>query len=260
MSRPALEVQDLTCHFGGLQAVSQVDMLLPKGQITALIGPNGAGKSTAINLLCGFLRLTSGRVMLNGNDVTGKPSHELAKAGMVRTFQNGRLFSRLTVLQNALVGNSSRARAKLIDVVLRTKRFRTEERELEERARQYLEQFGLWTDADRLVTELPYGKQRQIELVRALVSAPDVMLLDEPAAGLNSAEQESLTQYLVGLRAKGMTVLLVEHHMGMVMQLADQVIVLNFGKKIFEGTAKEAQASPRVAEAYLGRRSQHAGM
>jgi branched-chain amino acid transport system ATP-binding protein len=259
-TEPLLELQALTCHFGGLQAVSELEMQLPRGHITALIGPNGAGKSTVINLLCGFLPPTSGRVLLRGNDVTGQPPHQLAKAGMVRTFQSGRLFSRLTVFQNALVGNSSRANANLFDIMLRNKRFRDEERHLEERAREYLSQFDLLADGDRFVTELPYGKQRQIELVRALVASPEIMLLDEPAAGLNSAERESLTEHLRGLRAKGLTILLVEHHMGMVMQLADHVVVLNFGRKIFEGTTAETQKSPVVAEAYLGRRAQHAHM
>jgi branched-chain amino acid transport system ATP-binding protein len=260
MTTALLELQGLTCHFGGLHAVSELDMQLPRGQITALIGPNGAGKSTVINLLCGFLVPTSGRVLLKGNDVTGQPPHRLAEAGLVRTFQNGRLFARLTVFQNALVGNSSRAKAGLFDIILRNKRFRTEERTLEERAREYLHELDLLAEADRAVTELPYGKQRQVELVRALVGAPEIMLLDEPAAGLNSAERGSLTAYLRGLRAKGMTILLVEHHMGMVMQLADHVVVLNFGKKIFEGTAAQTQSSPVVAEAYLGRRARHAVM
>ncbi len=260
MTAALLELQALTCHFGGLHAVSGLDMQLPAGQITALIGPNGAGKSTVINILCGFLLPTGGRVLLKGNDVTGQPPHRLAKAGLVRTFQTGRLFSRLTVFENALVGNSSRADASLFDIILRTKRYRNEELTLEERAREYLGQFDLLADAQRLVTELPYGKQRQIELVRALVGAPEIMLLDEPAAGLNSAEQENLTGYLRGLRLQGMTILLVEHHMGMVMQLADHVVVLNFGRKIFEGTAAETQNSAIVAEAYLGRRAQHAGL
>jgi branched-chain amino acid transport system ATP-binding protein len=255
-----LEVQALHCQFGGLRAVSGLDMQLPRGQITALIGPNGAGKSTVINLLCGFLAPTEGRVLLRGNDVTGQLPHRLAKAGMVRTFQNGRLFSRLSVFENVLVGNSSRAGAGLFDVVLRTRRYWDEEQKWNDRARAYLKEFDLLADANRLVTELPYGKQRQIEMVRALVSAPDIMLLDEPAAGLNSAEQENLTAYLRRLRSKGMTILLVEHHMGMVMQLADSVVVLNFGKKIFEGTVAETQNSPLVAEAYLGRRRQHAVM
>jgi ABC-type branched-subunit amino acid transport system ATPase component len=259
-SAALLEVRKLTCHFGGLHAVSELDMQLPPGQITALIGPNGAGKSTVINLLCGFLLPTGGHVLLKGKEVTGQPPHRLAKAGVVRTFQNGRLFSRLTVFQNALVGNSSRAISSLLDVILRTKRYRAEEQDLEERTRKYLEEFDLLADGDRPVTELPYGKQRQIEIVRALVGAPEILLLDEPAAGLNSAEQESLATYLYGLRSKGMTILLVEHHMGIVMRLADNVIVLNFGKKIFEGSASETQKSPIVAEAYLGRRGRHAGM
>jgi branched-chain amino acid transport system ATP-binding protein len=261
MVQPALLlVQGLDRHFGGVHAVSGLDMQLPAGQITALIGPNGAGKSTVINLLSGLLLPTAGRVLLRGEDVTGQAPHRLAKAGLVRTFQNGRLFRRLSVFENVLIGNSARATASFLDVVMRTPRYRTEERRWKERAREYLREFGLLTDANRLVTELPYGKQRQIEIVRALVGAPEIMLLDEPAAGLNSAEQDTLTAYLRELRSRGMTILLVEHHMGMVMQLADNVIVLNFGKKIFEGTTAETQSSPIVADAYLGRRGHHAVM
>jgi len=253
-----LEVRSLSCHFGGIQAVAELDMELPPAKITALIGPNGAGKSTVINLLCGFLSPTGGTVRLKGDDVTGYGPHRLARAGLVRTFQNGRLFSRLTVLENALVGNSGRGEANLLEVVLRTKRYRDYEQRLTERARALLDDFGLSADAGRLVSELPYGKQRQVEIARALVGAPEILLLDEPAAGLNSREQEALADYLRRLRAGGMTILLVEHHMGMVMQLADSVVVLNFGRKIFEGTAAETQNSPVVAEAYLGRRGQHA--
>jgi ABC-type branched-subunit amino acid transport system ATPase component len=255
-----LEVDGLNCRFGGVQAVSELDMRLPPGKITALIGPNGAGKSTVINLLCGFLRPSAGTVRLKGGDVTGYAPHWLARAGLVRTFQNGRLFGRLTVLENVLLGNSGRHEASLLEVVLRTRRCREDEVKLKARARTLLDDFGLSPDAERLVTELPYGKQRQIEIARALLGAPEVLLLDEPAAGLNSREQETLAEYLRRLRAQGMTILLVEHHMGMVMQLADSVVVLNFGRKIFEGTAAETQNSPVVAEAYLGRRGQHVGL
>ena len=255
-----LEVRGLSCHFGGIHAVAELDMELPPARITALIGPNGAGKSTVINLLCGFLTPTGGTVWLKGDNVTGYGPHRLARAGLVRTFQNGRLFSRLTVLENALAGNSGRGETNLLEVVLRTKRYRDYEQRLTERARALLDDFGLSADAGRLVSELPYGKQRQVEIARALVGAPEILLLDEPAAGLNSREQETLADYLRRLRTAGMTILLVEHHMGMVMQLADSVVVLNFGRKIFEGTATETQNSPVVAEAYLGRRGQHASL
>lgn len=255
-----LEVNGLSCHFGGIHAVADFDMRLPSGKITALIGPNGAGKSTVINLLCGFLRPTSGTVRLKNEDVTGYAPHRLARAGLVRTFQNGRLFSRLTVLENTLVGDSGRGEPNFAEVVLRTKRYRDGEQRLKARAQALLDDFRLSPDAGRLVSELPYGKQRQVEIARALVGAPEILLLDEPAAGLNSREQETLADYLRRLRAAGMTILLVEHHMGMVMQLADSVVVLNFGRKIFEGTAAETQNSPVVAEAYLGRRGQHASV
>jgi len=257
---PILETQALECRFGGLRAVAALDMQIQPGSITALIGPNGAGKSTVINLLSGFLSPTSGRVMLGGRDVTCEPPHRLARVGLVRTFQNGRLFQRLSVFENSLVGSSSRVKSGFFDTVFRTRRFRSEVRALEERARDYLKEFDLLADTDRLVAELPYGKQRQVEMVRALVGAPSILLLDEPAAGLNSGEQEVLSAYLRTLRQRGLTILLVEHHMGLVMRLADHMVVLNFGKKIFEGTAAETQKSPVVAEAYLGRRGRHAVM
>lgn len=254
MTQAILELKSLDCSFGGLRAVDGLDMTVRKGTITALIGPNGAGKSTVINLLSGSLTPTSGRVMLDGNDVTGVPAHRLSKQGLVRTFQNGRLFKRLSVFENALVGRSALTRSSMLDIVFRTRRFSEEERELEEKALGYLKDLDLLADRDRIVTELPYGKQRQVEFVRALIGSPRILLLDEPAAGLNSAEQAELANYLAKLRADGLTILLVEHHMGVVMPLADHVVVLNFGKKIFEGTASETQNSDVVIEAYLGRR------
>lgn len=253
-----LETKGLECHFGGLTAVSDLDMKIEAGKITALIGPNGAGKSTTINLLCGFEKPTAGRVLLRGEDVTGHASHRMVRAGMVRTFQSGRLFKRLSVFENALIGNSSKMTSRVFEVVKRGARFRTEERQLERRVHELLDEFGMRDDADRMVTELPYGKQRQVEMVRALAGSPDLLLLDEPAAGLNSAERDNLTIYLDKLRERGLTMLLVEHHMGMVMKVADHVVVLNFGSKIFEGTTVETQQSPIVTEAYLGRRSHHA--
>ncbi len=253
-----LEVQGLECKFGGLLAVASFDMQVAEGRITALIGPNGAGKSTVINLLSGFLRPTSGHVILKGRDVTRQPTQELAKAGLVRTFQHGRLFKRLSGFENTLVGNSANASARMIDIVLRTRRFRREQQVLEERARDCLAQLHLLSDAERMVSELPYGKQRQMELARALVGGADVLLLDEPAAGLNTGEQRELADFLCRLRERGLTVLLVEHHMGLVMQLADHVVVLNFGRKIFEGSPAETQQSTEVAETYLGRRGRHA--
>ena len=253
-----LEVAGLTKRFGGLVAVAGLDIAVPPATINALIGPNGAGKSTVINLLCGFTRPSEGRVRFDGKDITGRAPHRIAAAGMVRTFQSGRLFRRLTVLENVLVGGNTALRAGMVETVLRLPSFRREEAALEERARHFLAQSGLTGDADRLVGELPYGKQRKVEIARALVGGPRMLLLDEPAAGLNSAEVEALGAFLKLLRDDGLAMLLVEHHMGMVMKLADRVTVLNFGERIFEGVPAEVAASETVIEAYLGRRKRHA--
>ena len=181
-----LSVERVSKEFGGLRAVNDVSVDLPVGSIASIIGPNGAGKSTVINLLSGFHTPTGGRVLLGGEDITGQPPHELTKAGLVRTFQNGRLFKRLSVFENVSLGNTNRATAGMFDIVFRTSRFRKEELDVEQRARGYLKEFNLHDEAYRLVNELPYGKQRQIEIVRALVGMPNILLLDEPRRDLTA--------------------------------------------------------------------------
>ncbi len=251
-----LTVRGLSRHFGGLQAVNEVNLDLPTGRLLALIGPNGAGKSTTVNLLAGVLSPSAGSVSLDGQDLTGKPSHAVARAGLVRTFQNGRLFTRLSVMENVLVGADARFRSGFWSAVVRSPGFRAEERAIRARAQQLLTDLGLANDAQREVRELPYGKQRKIEIARALILEPRVLMLDEPAAGLNSGEVEELIAYVSGLRTRGLSILLIEHNMGLVMRLADRIAVLNFGQLIADGAPAEVRATEAVIEAYLGRRKE----
>jgi len=256
MSEPApiLSVRKLTKRFGGLLAVSNVDLDLPHGKVLALIGPNGAGKSTTVNLLTGVLVPSEGSVSLEGRELTGQSPSAIARAGLVRTFQNGRLFARLTVLENVMTGADGRSSVNLFDAVARTPRFRTEETQFRRQAMELLAGLRLDGDADRRVGELPYGKQRKLEIARALIMQPRILLLDEPAAGLNSGEVEELIAYVCLLRERGLSILLIEHNMKLVMRLADRVAVLNFGQKIADGTPEQVRAEESVIEAYLGRK------
>ena len=250
----ALTVRGLSRGFGGLQAVERLDLDLPRGRLLALIGPNGAGKSTTVNLLSGVLVPSSGSIVMSHTDLAGRTSDAVARAGLVRTFQNGRLFTRLSVLDNVLVGAHARCRAGFWASMLRTSAFRTEERDLRERALRLLDGLGLLPDSSRDVRELPYGRQRKIEIARALILEPSVLMLDEPAAGLNSGEVEELVDYVARLRACGLSILLIEHNMGLVMRLADRIVVLNFGRVIADGAPDAVRADAAVIEAYLGRR------
>ncbi len=247
-----LEAASLTRRFSGLVAVDAVDLAVREGGIHAVIGPNGAGKTTLFNLLSGITPPSSGRITLAGQDITRLPPHRRAALGMARTFQSMRVFAGMTVLENVLLGLQPRSRASLAAVVARLPRFRREEAGAVRAADAALELVGLPNLAQARAGSLSYGDGRRVEIARAVASHPRLLLLDEPAAGLNPAETAALAALIRRLCAAGTTVLLVEHDMGFVMDVSDEVTVLNFGRRIARGPPAAVRADPAVIEAYLG--------
>jgi branched-chain amino acid transport system ATP-binding protein len=247
-----LDASHVSKLFGGLVAVNDVSFTVPHRGIVSIIGPNGAGKTTFFNCMTGLYKPTTGRVVFDGKDITAKRPDLVTDAGVARTFQNIKLFRTMTALENVLVGMHARLRSRVTGMVLRTPYVRREEREARDKARELLRFVGLKRH-DELAMNLPYGDQRRLEIARALGSDPKLLLLDEPTAGMNPQESEQLRRLMETLRSeRGISVLLIEHDMKVVMNVSDHITVLDHGEKIAEGSPKEVRENPRVVEAYLG--------
>ena len=247
-----IELRGLTVRFGGLSAVSDLDFTVRKGAIKAFIGPNGAGKTTLFNVISGVQAPSAGQVLLDGEDITSMAAYERARRGLARTFQNLQVFSGMSVLENVVVGMHSRLKSGVVNALLRLPSGRREEAAARERARALLAHVGLEAKADYPVSALSFGELKIVEIARALASEPTVLLLDEPTAGLPAAEAGRVAEVIRAINAEGVTVLLVEHNMRVVMSVSHDILVLNFGRRIAEGEPAAVRAHPEVIAAYLG--------
>lgn len=257
MEKPILEVTGLTMDFGGIRALNNLDLDVKDGEIVALIGPNGAGKTTFFNCLTGIYNPTKGDIFLNrkkGGKISlkGKKPNQVTEQGLARTFQNIRLFSQMTVLENVMIGRHCRSKAFILGALLRNRRTINEEKEIIQKSHEILQKLGLVRWENEFAKNLPYGAQRRLEIGRALATEPVLLLLDEPAAGMNPQETIELVNLIQGIAAEGQSILLIEHDMKLVMSLAERIFVMDYGKKIAEGTPEEIRRNPDVIKAYLG--------
>ncbi len=258
MKAPLLQVKALSKRFGGLQAVQGVDMTVAAGEVVGLIGPNGAGKTTLFNMLAGSMSPSAGELFFDGEDCTGATAHQMAQRGMARTFQITSVFAGLSVWDNVFAATYRHQHASWVSAFFQTRSYQAEQAQMQQRTEDALRQAQLLERRDDLAQSLPYGEQRKLEIAIALACSPRLLLLDEPAAGMNPEEGVKLVQLIRGLRNQGMAVLLVEHHMRVVMGVCDRVVVINSGEKIAEGSPHEVVQHPEVVRVYLGREAVHA--